>query len=95
MPWRVYDSDSSSEPEKALSVDDAKLQIKNRAKNSDAAFLVIIHNVQDRPAEAFAVKGGSWRNLNLIAKHPVSGERNHLYDGGRAQEGVRPGGTGS
>jgi hypothetical protein len=39
----------------------------------------MIHNLEDRPNEAYAVKDTSWRNLELIAKHPVPGEDNSLY----------------
>jgi hypothetical protein len=42
--------------------------------------MAVFHNEQDRPAEAFAIKGESWRNLDMIAKHPAEGEQQrYLY----------------
>lgn len=82
--WQVLRSDSPHALDDFFkTVEDAGQFVTNGAKNCEHSILVIVHNELDRPDRAYAVKGGVWRDLGLVARHPVEGEDVRLYPGER------------
>ena len=83
FPWLVLSSNSVNQQE-CLTVDDARTYLTVNTRKSDGSQFVVVHNDEDRPDEAWALKQGVWRNLNLIVKHPLPGEWPYLYPPGTA-----------
>lgn len=72
--WYVKRSDDIGTSRGRYDRAQAIIKAQEMGRSTSRSMLVLIHNEQDRPEEAYAVRGQHWRNLDLIARHPRRGE---------------------